>query len=162
VLKKAWARLRQGIALRAGESIPIRKLLATTREQAGVFNIWARQLRTTAPTHHTLVASLPAGQRQCDAPVDAALICAEVFVSERNEDDGDEREGENEPRGYMPLSENDTGVFDLCVPAGAIVGWSRSEEKGTTTIACALNRLDPCPYHHGLRCFRDRGPLLLV
>ena len=74
-------------------------------------------LRTTASTHHTLIASLPAGQHQCDAPVDAALICAEVFVSERNEDDGEEREGEDESRGYVPLPKDDTGIFDLRVPA---------------------------------------------
>ena len=91
-------------------------LLATSREQTGVFNIYARQLRTTASTHHTFIASLTAGQRQCDAPVDAALICAEVFVSERNEDDGDEREGEDEARGYVPLPKDDTSIFDLRVP----------------------------------------------
>ncbi len=102
-------------------------LLATTREQAGVFNICARQLRTTAPTHHGPVAALPAGKRQRDAAVDAALICAEVFVSERNEYDGDEGKGEDEARGYVPLSEDDAGVFDLRVPAG---WWVRCIRRG--------------------------------
>ena len=76
------------------------------------------QLRTTAPTHRTPIAPLPAGQRLCDAPVDAALIRAEIFVSERNEDDSDERQCEGEVRGYVPLSKDDTGILDLGVPTG--------------------------------------------
>jgi hypothetical protein len=94
------------------------KLLAMTREQASIFNIWAVLLRTTAPTHRTLVAPLPAGKRQRDAPVDAALIRAEVFVSERNEDDGDAGKGEDKARGYVPLPKDDTSILDLGVPAG--------------------------------------------
>ena len=37
--------------------------------------------------------------------------------------------------------------------------------KPVRTTACALNRLDRCPYHRGLRCLhvrRSRDPFLLV
>ena len=46
------------------------------------------------------------GQSLCDAPVDDAMKCAETFVSERNENDNDERKSEGEVRGYVPLSKD--------------------------------------------------------
>ena len=83
------------------------------------------------PTHR-LVTPLPAGKHQCDAPVDAALVGAKVFVSERNEDDSDERKGEDEARGYVPLSEDDTGILDLGVPA---VGGEKYDTTTTSSYA---------------------------
>lgn len=51
--------------------------------------------------------------------VDGALIRAEVLVSDRNEDNGDEGKGEGEARGYVPLLKDDTGIHYLGVPAEA-------------------------------------------
>ena len=94
------------------------------------------QLRTTAPTHRTPIAPLPAGQSLCDAPVDAALVCAEIFISERNEDDSDERKYEDEVRGYVPLSKDDTGILDLGVPARTVRTWIWMLQVGTYHSMC--------------------------
>ena len=72
----------------------------------------------------------------------------------------------------MPLPKDDTGIFDLRVPAlrGSVdierdtagndgKGRGDATLKLVRTIACALNKSDPCPYHHVRRV---RDPLLLV
>lgn len=82
-------------------------------------------------------------------------------------------------RGYVPLPKDDTGIFDLRVPAlcrrwvdsvdiRRIRAGSDGKGRGDATlklvrtIACALNKLDPCPYHRVRRVHRVRDPLLLV
>ena len=40
-----------------------------------------------------------------------------ILISERNKDNGEEREGEDKARRYVPLLEDDTGVLYLSIPA---------------------------------------------
>jgi hypothetical protein len=49
-------------------------------------------------------------------PIDASLVRAEVLVSERNADDGEEGKRKDEARGYVPAPKDDTGILDLGVP----------------------------------------------
>lgn len=39
-----------------------------------------------------------------------------ILISERNKDNGEEREGEDKARRYVPLLEDDTGVLYLSIP----------------------------------------------
>jgi len=97
-------------------SIPIGDLLWQTREQTGLFNALARLLRSTPSTHRSLAAHLGAPEHEGDAPVDRALISTKIFVCERNKDNGEEREGEDEARRYVPLLEDDAGILYLGIP----------------------------------------------
>jgi len=116
VLRKTRFNHTNAVQQNERETIPIGgKLLWATREQAGHFNLRARQLRSTPPTHRTLSAA--PRKREGDTPIDAALIRAEVLVPERYEDDGEEGERKDEARGYVPLLEDDAGILDLGVPA---------------------------------------------
>ena len=58
-----------------------------------------------------------AGEGEGDTPVDAALIFTKMLVSERNKDNGEEREGEDKARRYVPLLEDYAGVLYLGIPA---------------------------------------------
>jgi len=59
---------------------------------------------------------LAAAERQRDAPIDVALIRADVLVSEGDEDDDEAGNSKEEAGGYVPLPKDDTGILDLGVP----------------------------------------------
>ena len=53
-----------------------------------------------------------------------------MFVSKRNGNVGEEGQDEYEARGYVPLTENDTGTFDLRVPIRLVGIWQYGGERG--------------------------------